>query len=146
MKYRFELVSKLIRPTYYIDLQVIFFFFNYFLFFLFFLFRCIRHIYGCDSGACVCCASFECIRMMTRMFVLCVPVCSAADALIVAAGCCENIRVHFVAAVFTRVRSLPEVKQNICYYIYALISNVSIILSRPSTQFYLFIDVAFVLY
>ena len=33
------------------------------------------------------------------------------------------------------------------YYIYALISNVSIIiLSRPSTQFYLFIDVAFLLY
>ena len=29
---------------------------------------------------------------------------------------------------------------------YALISNVSIILFRPSTQFYLFIDVAFVLY
>ena len=33
------------------------------------------------------------------------------------------------------------------YYFYALISNVSIIiLSRPSTQFYLFIDVAFLLY
>ena len=33
------------------------------------------------------------------------------------------------------------------YYICALISNVSnIILSCPSTQFYLFIDVAFLLY
>ena len=28
------------------------------------------------------------IRMMTRMFVLYMPVCSAANALIVAAGCC----------------------------------------------------------
>ena len=46
------------------------------------------YIYGCDSGACVCCASFECECMMTRMFALCMPVCSAADALVVAAWCC----------------------------------------------------------
>ena len=31
---------------------------------------------------------FECVGMMTRMFVLCMLVCSAADALVVAAGCC----------------------------------------------------------
>ena len=38
--------------------------------------------------------------------------------------------------------NLQKKKKN--YYIYALISNVSIIiLSRPSTQFYLLIDVAF---
>ena len=40
--------------------------------------------------------------MMTRMFVLCMLVCSAADALVVATGCRWNIRVHFVAAVFAR--------------------------------------------
>ena len=45
-------------------------------------------ISGCDSDACVCCASFECECMMTRMFALCMPVCSAADALVVAARCC----------------------------------------------------------
>ena len=45
---------------------------------------------------------FECVRMMTRMFVPCMLVCSAADALVVAAGCRCNIRVHFVAAVFVR--------------------------------------------
>ena len=47
-------------------------------------------------------SSYECVRMMMRMCVLCMPVCSAADALVVAAGCCWNIRVHFAAAVFTR--------------------------------------------
>ena len=40
----------------------------------------------------------QCVRMMTRMFVHCMLVCSAADALVVAAGCCWNIRVHFAAA------------------------------------------------
>ena len=41
---------------------------------------------------------FECVGMMTRMFVLCMLVCSAANALVVAEGCCWNIRVHFAAA------------------------------------------------
>ena len=45
---------------------------------------------------------FECVRMMTRMFVLCMLVCSAADALVVTAGCRCNIRVHSMAAVFAR--------------------------------------------
>ena len=55
---------------------------------IYFAFRYIRYISGCDSGACVCCASFKCECMMTRMFALCMPVCSAADALVVAARCC----------------------------------------------------------
>ena len=46
---------------------------------------------GFDSGACVFCASFECVRMMTRMFVLCMLVFSVADALVVTTGCrCEH--------------------------------------------------------
>ena len=60
------------------------------------------YISGCDSGACVCCASFEYECMMTRMFALCMPVCSAADALVVAARCVETSRLHFAAAVFAR--------------------------------------------
>ena len=48
---------------------------------------------------------FECVSMMTRMFcstsfVLCMPVCSAADTLVVAAGFRYNSSVHFAAAVF----------------------------------------------
>ena len=69
-------------------------------FFLCFASWCI--LSGCDLGACVCCASFECVRMTTRMFVLCMLVCSAADALVVAVGCRCNIRVHLVTAVFAR--------------------------------------------
>ena len=64
-----------------------YFFFYYYYLFIYFAFRYIRYISGCDSGACVCCASFECECMMTRMFALCIPVCSAADALVVAARC-----------------------------------------------------------
>ena len=45
---------------------------------------------------------FECVRMMTRMFVPCMLGCSAADALVVATACRWNIRVHFVVAVFAR--------------------------------------------
>ena len=68
---------------------IIFIYFsNYYYYLIYFAFRYIRYISGCDSGACVCCASFECECMMTRMFALCMPVCSAADALVVAARCC----------------------------------------------------------
>ena len=66
-------------------------YYHYYL--IYFAFRYIRYISGCDSGACVCCASFECECMMTRMFALCMPVCSAADALVVAARCCWSIQV-----------------------------------------------------
>ena len=62
--------------------------FYYYYYLIYFAFMYIRYISGCDSGACVCCASFECECMMTRMFALCMPVCSAADALVVAARCC----------------------------------------------------------
>ena len=55
---------------------------------------------------------FECVRMMTQMFVPCMLVCSAADALVIAAGCCFNIWVHFVTAVFAR-----GAKKNSLYYI-----------------------------
>ena len=65
----------------------IFIFYYYYYYLIYFAFRYIRYISGCDSGACVCCASFECECMMTRMFALCMPVCSAADALVVAARC-----------------------------------------------------------
>ena len=69
-------------------LLLLFFFYYYYYYLIYFAFRYIRYISGCDSGACVCCASFECEWMMTRMFALCMPVCSAADALVVAARCC----------------------------------------------------------
>ena len=36
-------------------------------------------MYGGDSGEYVCCASFECVCTMTRMFVLCMLFCLAAD-------------------------------------------------------------------
>ena len=68
-------------------LLLLFFFLFFFFYLIYFAFRYIRYISGSDSGACVCCASFECECMMTRMFALCMPVCSAADALVVAARC-----------------------------------------------------------
>ena len=61
----------------------------------------------------MCRASFECVRMMTRMFVPCMLVCSAAGALVVAAGCRCNTRMHFVTAVFAR-----GTKKCALYYIF----------------------------
>ena len=72
----------------YINYSYYLLFFYYYYYLIYFAFRYIRYISGCDSDACVCCASFECECMMTRMFALCMPVCSAADALVVAARCC----------------------------------------------------------
>ena len=66
--------------------------------------------------------------------VLCMPVCSAADALVVAAGCCWDIRVHFAAAV------LPEAQTKLHLCINVLSSYFqcfNYIMSCPSTQFYL---------
>ena len=73
---------------YFVYYYYFFLVFYYYYYLIYFAFRYIRYISGCDSGACVCCASFECECMMTRMFALCMPVCSAADALVVAARCC----------------------------------------------------------
>ena len=62
----------------------------------------LTYLYGRDSGARACCAAFECVRTMTRMFFVHAG-CSAADALVVGAGCRCDIRVHFVAAVLAEV-------------------------------------------
>ena len=69
---------------------------------------------GCDSGACVCYASFECVGMckyddVNASFVLCMLVCSAADTLVVAAGFRYNSSVHFAAAVFAHKKKLYHV-------------------------------------
>ena len=72
---------------YYYNFYFIFIIIFYYYYLKKIAFRYIRYISGCDSGAFVCCASFECECMMTRMFALCMPVCSAADALVVAARC-----------------------------------------------------------
>ena len=52
-------------------------------------FGIVVHIYGCDSDACVGCASSMCayVDVGTYMFVLCMLVCSAVGALVLAAGC-----------------------------------------------------------
>ena len=66
-----------------------------------------------------------CTYMMTQMFVLGMLVCSAADALVVAAGCCLNIHilVHFAAAVFARGRSLPEVQKKMVLHLCNVLSS-----------------------
>ena len=60
---------------------------------------------------------FECVRMMTRMFVPCMLVCSAVDALVVAAGFRCNIQVHFVAATFAR-----RAKKSIVLHLYHVLA------------------------
>ena len=58
-------------------------------------------------------------HMMTRMFVLCMLVCSAADALVVTTGCHWNIQVHFVAEL-----CLPEV-QKIVLHLYHVLGSLT---------------------
>ena len=62
---------------------------------------------------------------------ICMLVCSAADALVVVAGCCWNIRVHFAAAVF--VRGAKHFLFIFCIMYCLVISNS--ILSCPSAKF-----------
>ena len=92
--------------NYYYYYFLFLFYYYYYYYLIYFAFRYIRYISGCDSGAYVCCASFECECMMTRiMFALCMPVCLAADALVVAARCCWNIQVtHCGGCVCQRVK------------------------------------------
>ena len=66
-------------------------------------------------------------------FVLCMLVCSAADALVVAAGFCYNSSVHFAAAMFARGKPKKRGKKKkknyffcFCLFLFRIYSDASL--------------------